>query len=415
MKRLPHLPDQDLIRRDVERNGALRAPGWRCARSVAWLLLALSGGCVGVAMPRADVDYDASLLTGERIFGEDVSLDEVPDADLLRLSDSMVAFVDENVGRTRLSGTRFKRLLGALSKDGYFETPYDPGKTQNAADTFASKAGNCLSYTTMFIALTRASGLDARYQIVDVPPTWDADSGYLIRYTHVNALLRNVQMDQVSGSDVTVDFNTVRPDPEFRHHVVSDDYAAALFYANRSVDHVRHDERRLAFAYLRKAIGLAPGNPDLWINLGAIYAKHDDFLSAAEAYEVALSVDPGNKGAISGLARAWANHGDDARAAPYLARAKRYRDRNPYFHFAVAQAEFEQQRYQSALESINTAIDLRRRQGEFYFLQGLVLQKLGDPVAARKSFKLAERFGSYGDLKQRYLGEYAGVDESLPN
>jgi Flp pilus assembly protein TadD len=379
-------------------------------------LVLLDVGCAANRILKPDVDYDASLVTGERLFGTEVSLDEVPDADLLSVSDTMSTFVAEHVGGNRLAITRFKRLLGALGNEGYFNAIYDPAKTQNAAETFDSKSGNCLSYTTMFIALSRVSGLEASYQVVDVPPTWDADSGFLIRYTHINALLRNVQVDRTAGTtDVTIDFNTVQPDPQYERHLVSDDYAAALFYANRSVDHVRRDELRSAFAYLRKAISLAPYNPDLWVNLGAIYAKSDDFLSAVEAYEVALTVDPGDKGAISGLARAWGNHGDAERAEVYAARVKRYRERNPFFHFAVAQAEYEGENYDRALEAINTAIDLRRREGEFHFLKGLTLYKLGDLAGARQSFSKAERYGRYRDLKLRYLGEYAGVSQPLPN
>ena len=327
----------------------------------------------------------------------------------MALSDEMIAYMDENVGDRRMNVARFKSLFYALKRDGYFESTYAAEKTFNARDTFRLKAGNCLSYTTMFITLSRYAGLDASFQVVDVPPSWDADSGYLIRYTHINALMRGVKLEKAGGEDFAVDFNSVHPDPEYRTRIVSDQYAESLFYANRSVDSVRSGDMRSSFAYMRRAIELVPHNPDLWINLGALYAKVDQDDAAIAAFEVALQIDRDNKGAIAGLSRAYYGKGDFEKSDFYAEQVQKYRDRNAYYHFALAQSRYEREEYSAALQAINTAIDIKRKSGRFYFMKGLTQQKLGNSTAARKSFEQAQRYGQFRDLKLRYVNELAGA------
>jgi len=370
-------------------------------------VVVLSACATGITHRPAPPADRAGLLSGEAVFGEVVSTDAIESLDILAVSDSMSAFVDTVVAESRMPNIKFRRLLKGLADYGYFGHTYVADITRTASDTFERKSGNCLSYTNMFIALAREAGLDARYQIVDVPPSWDADAGYLIRYTHVNVLMKGIEIDPLYGRDTSVDFNDVLPEPDYPRRTISDRDATALFYANQSVNMLRNGELREAFVYLKKSIELDPDNPNLWINLGAFYAKQERFQQALDAYLVALHEDPGSRGAVSGLARAHYLMGNFEEAAQYEAQARRYRDSNPYYHYAVAQAEYEQDHYDQALEAINTAIGLKYRNGRFHFLKGLTEYKLGDYEHAQDSFRRAARYGNYRDLKQRYVSDLA--------
>jgi tetratricopeptide (TPR) repeat protein len=385
----------------------------RIAVTLSLVATLLVAGCSSIG-GGGRVDYDPTLVNGERAFGEEVPASEAQEAHLVMVSDDMKTYLDANVGERLLSVTRFKKLFHSLSRDGYFSSTYDADKTFNASDTFTYKAGNCLSYTNMFLAMARESGLHAYYQIVRVPPSWDADSGYLIRYTHINVLVKGVKLDKFGGGEFTVDFNAVHPEPDYHRKIVSDQYAESLFYANRSVNLIRAGQQREGFANLRRAIELVPDNPDLWINLGAFYGKRGNYQAAIDTYDVALTIDAGNKGAISGLSRAYGNLGDEEQARYYADQVKRYREKNAFYHFALAQAQYERENYDGALDAINTAIGLKRRNARFYFMRGLAEQKLGDTQAAKKSFRRAERLGSFRDLKLRYVNEFAGVTHTAP-
>ena len=367
------------------------------------------GGCQMLPMSAELLEDREALLSGVAVFGEPVSADEIPDVDVLEVSDSMREFLDEQIGESRIASVRFRRMFSGLAEGGYFTSSYAANTTRTAAETFQNRSGNCLSYTNMFVALSRAAGLDAAFQVVEVPPSWDADSGYLIRYTHINVVVKGFVFDTSYGEDFSVDFNDVLPDPDYPRHEISDDEATSLFYANRSVSLMRAGDLRPAFANLKKAIELTPDNADLWINLGAFYAKQNAFEQAVQAYQAALYYDPYSRGAASGLGRAHSLIGNTEESEYYLDQVRRYRERNPYFHYAVAQAEFEKANYDGALSSINAALDLKYRSGRFHFLKGLTEHKLGDQDAAEVSFRRAARYGNYRDLKNRYVSEVAAA------
>ena len=92
-------------------------------------------------------------------------------------------------------------------------------------------------------------------------------------------------------------------------------------------------------------------------------------------------------------------------AEKYASHVRRYRKKNPFYHFAIAQAEYDSDQFNRALDSINTAISLKRGNARFHFMKGLTLQQLGDTDAAQKSFKRAKRYGRYDDLVKRYGSE----------
>lgn len=371
----------------------------------------LLGGCVMYPGASGTPVREAELLSGVSVFGEEVSQDEIPDVNVLELSPEMHRFLEEHLGEARIPSVRFRRMFRGLSDNGYFTSSYEADTTRTAAETFRGKSGNCLSYTNMFVALAREAGLDARFQIVDVPPSWDGESGFLIRYTHINVLVQGFVFDQRYGEDFSVDFNDVLPDPEYPRAVISDDEATSLFYANQSVAMLRAENIRAAFVYLKKAILLTPDNADLWINLGAFYSKQEAYSQAVGAYEVALSRSPSSRGAMSGLARAHYLVGNLEESEAFSEQVRRYRERNPFYHYAVAQTEYERGQYDAALEAINEALELKYRVGRFHFMKGLTEYKLGELAAAESSFDRAQRYGNFRDLKKRYLN---GVADARP-
>jgi len=247
--------------------------------------------------------------------------------------EEMKAYVARQVGDARLLATRLERLVTGLRKDGYFLDVVDPQTTLTAAQAFRSKGGNCLSWTHLFVALARGAGLDAVYQVVDVPPSWDADAGFLIQYAHINVLLHGLQIEHAYKEVVIVDFNVIQAGSRVPRRVVPDDYAASLYHANHAAQRMRQGRLREAFAWLRRAIELAPHNADLWVNLGALYASLKDAASAIAAYDVAIQIDPRHPAALAGLARSHALLGDVELAADLQMRVRNSVGKSAYYNF----------------------------------------------------------------------------------
>lgn len=387
----------------------------RIGRAAGMACVLLAGAACSLQTPfqaQGHLDYEASLVTGERLFDTPVAPAEAPDSRVYEPSEAMREFVGTVTADARHNNARFRSLMAGLHGAGYFDAVYSANRTLTAAETFESKGGNCLSYTNMFVALAREAGLNARYQVVDVPASWDADSGFLIRYTHINVMVQGVRLDKQPRQSVIVDFNAVHPEGDFTQRIVSDAYAESLYYANRSVNLLRADRPREGFAYLRRALEIAPENSDLWVNLGALYATLEDYESSIEAYQVALQIDPRNKSAVAGMARSYANAGNVEMAAVYDRKVRNYRKRNPYYHYALAQSAFEKAEFEESLTAIDRAIELKRRIPRFYLFKGLVEQQLGRADAAEESFRRAQRYGLDQRVKLDVLNSVASVTAS---
>ncbi len=382
-------------------------------RRAAPLLTALSiGACQSLPDdPAREKFSDQRLLSGVAVFGEPVSSAEVPAAAILESTVAMRDFVDPRIRTGGTSVTRAARLLRKLVDNGYFERGYERHLTQTAADTFATKAGNCLSFTNLFVALARMAQLEARYQIVDVPPSFDSDLGLLFRNTHINVLVRNADIRGAGRGDLTVDFNRVDTG-DYRRWLVSDAYAAGLFYNNLSVNHWREGDDRSAFAYLAKALETHAGNPDLWVNLGAFYSKHGAYEPALAAHYRALRIDRRNRPAMAGLAAAYAGLGDMAISDAFTRRVEHYRRRNPYYHYALAQVAYQDSDYVGTLAAVDRALELKRDDHRFHYLRSLAQWQVGERMEARASLVRAERFAEQAQTKRRYARMAAAIAAS---
>ena len=155
---------------------------------VVSVLMAILGGCAGVSNKIELTQSHMKLLTGEAIFGEPVQVSESTALDPLHINDEMRIFVGD-IASAKPETARYRKLITKLERNGYYDESYDPTLTSSASETFASKKGNCLSYTNMFVALARIANLDAQYQLVHMRfPSWDVQGRLLIRNNHINRI-----------------------------------------------------------------------------------------------------------------------------------------------------------------------------------------------------------------------------------
>jgi hypothetical protein len=82
---------------------------------------------------------------------------------------------------------------------------YDPQVTLQADEAFAARTGNCLTFSSLFIAMAREAGLEAWYQEIAIPPKWRAVNDTLLVSMHVNAVVED------NGKRYTVDVSRRKP------------------------------------------------------------------------------------------------------------------------------------------------------------------------------------------------------------
>jgi Flp pilus assembly protein TadD len=367
------------------------------------LWLALTGCAASLSQPQAIPT--AELLSGARLFDASVTNATAPRPDLFALDASMRSFVTAQIGDAGNTRTKLRRLLDGMTKSGLFSLEYTDGTTRTPRETFHEQVGNCLSFTMLFVALAREAGLEARYQLVKIPPVWSSESDLVILNNHVNALVK-----MPFGADYMVDFNMADFKGDYERYVVDDAYAIALYHNNLGVEALSEHDYRTSLLHLREAIRAYPDLADAWVNLCVLYSRRQLYDHAEAAYLEGLRRDSGTRSAFVNLATLYAGLGNEERAREYARKVRLYQERNPYYHYALAKRAYRERRMDDALQSLDKALRLKRDEHLFYFLRGLAYHDLGDTHAARMSFVQAQENARYTDVAQKYAAKIAALD-----
>jgi len=335
--------------------------------------------------PRRSAISDEELLSGRALDPSfTVSTPVISIDDAFALDGEMQEFVRQIRDSGGDSSTKVIHLLQAMKQGGLFSLEYNEALTHTVSATFHERRGNCLSFTMLFIALARESGLHARYQLVDVPPQWNLDSDLVVIANHVNAVI-----DSRTDRDIVVDFNKANFHGDFVTHRIDDAYAAALFYTNLGAEAMLRRDYPASFALLREALHAHADAAPPWVNLGVLYGRQGLYEYAEAAYLRALEIAPQERSALANLAGIYEALGDTQRAAEFRERVRRYQDINPYYHYARAQKAYHDNQYEDTLVELRHAIRLRNDESVFYTLQGQALTALGRDGDAAKSFARA--------------------------
>jgi len=218
---------------------------------------------------------------------------------LLALSPEMKAFVDA-IDPSLSPNQRFRRILRTLKLER-FELEYDLDTTATAAEAFALRRGNCISFAALVVALAREVGLEAHFNQVHAPmerrATTNGRGQLLVQdILHINA--------EVSFGWTTrvFEFNFERPLP-YRHEVLTDAVVQSLYLNNRALELVKAEQLEKALTLLEEALILTPDASLLWNSLGYVHRKSGNLELAELSYTQALALDDGNRAAENNLRR----------------------------------------------------------------------------------------------------------------
>jgi Flp pilus assembly protein TadD len=394
-------------------------------------LVTLALGCASAPARRDGTGITLDeLRSGAPLGVEQGSSALVDEEAVLAVSAEMRAFLDAHVTRTADRATRLRQLTHAIVGKRTFGLEYDE-TTRTASETFRTRRGNCLSFSSMFVAMARHVGLDVAYQEVDVPPDWSFRNDAFVLNRHVNVLvdlggggrpaehLGSLVRSRVREGEHMVDFNMDDFRTTYDRRRIPDARALAHFYNNLAVERMQTDDIASALSYFRRATGHDPLFSPAWTNLGILYLRkgHPDYAEAA--YLQALKADGTDLVAMSNLASLYERLGDEERAALYRSRVIDHRERNPYYRFQLARAAFLAQDYDGAIRHLNYAIRKKANEDQFYSLLGLSYLKKGDERAARRWLSRAEDVAATDTLKRRYASKIeillsAPPDEDRP-
>jgi Flp pilus assembly protein TadD len=310
---------------------------------------------------------------------------DIPDVDLLHVSPEMQGFVTHYASEG--PGTRGKAwsLAYAVLDPYLFDFDYDPQITLPADETFMAKTGNCLSFSSMFVAMARQAGLNAWYQEIEIPPNWSNVKDTILVSKHVNAVVEDTR------NTFTVDVSGRKQKENDVARRLSDQEAKAQYFNNLGADALIADDLDRAYAFFKKALGIDTSLVYVWTNMGVVYRRNGQTNDAITVYRFALQLEPGQAVALNNLFLIYQEDGDLAEAAVLKKRVEKTQRKNPYYLHYLAEVALEEQRFSEAIDLLNKAIKIEDGEYRFYYTLAQSQYYAGETEIARVSLEQARQ------------------------
>jgi len=335
----------------------------------------------------ASIELESEFLHDNELQARvlDQTSDAFADIDPLFLSDELKGQLDRYIGYVRDERKRVELLQDFLYDEANLGIIYSAEKTHTAMELYNARSGNCLSAMNLYVAMARHLGIEARFQRVDVQPSWDKRGGLLVLSQHINATGR---FDQTIR--YVADFTPEIALQQLTSKVISDTQARALYFNNLGVEALVAHNYEGAIAYFKNALYLDPENAIAWNNVGAAFNRVGDRALAQYSYRTAFELDGNSATAIANLAKFYHAQGDTRRARAYELAIERFNAMNPYYHYAQGHVAYGEGDLALARKAFERALALKEEEPDFYVALGRIYSEQGDLVAARKLSREAE-------------------------
>ena len=363
---------------------------------LSWISLASCSSLVHDPENKPAPELIDNALSGVPLLGRPFNPAELPEADLFGLTREMKDFVDKVTEDMRSHDAKAEAIHRALMSpvdEGGRGIKYSAQITNTGIDAFDRQEANCLSYTLLYVAMAKYAGLEAYFNEVILPPTWDmrADNTYLFM-RHMNArvvmpklirtLTRVVDVGDSRMDDIVVDLEMRRYRSTYKQRRINNNQAASQFYSNRGMELAAEGKTRDAFLHLRKALSLDENSSYIWSNMGSLYRRLG-FIPEAEAlYLRGLAVGPNDYTIMHNLTGLYKEIGNKEREKLFRDRVRRHRAANPYYQYKVAQEWMEKGDYAKAREYLEKALKQEKNEPRFYRLAVKLYEVMQEPEKA---------------------------------
>jgi len=335
----------------------------------------------------------------------------VADVDVLAVSPAMEEFLEHYILPYANAHTRLTLLMNAVAANGVLGFVYDEGLTLTSAEAFDTRAGNCVGFANMLVALARRAGLKAEYQEVFRRPEWSSREDTVLLVKHINVVLES------AGYTYVMDVSRLKFNPNVRRRVINDDYAKALYLNNIGAESLINNDLPTAYAYVAKAIKTEPLLTDSWVNMGVVLGRNEQLDDAASALRTALEIDSYEYAAASNLYEVYIAQGDLESAAQLEEKVEKYRRNNPYYLLQLSEEALVENKYEESIKLLQKAIKKKNNDHMLHFAMAKTQYLSGQTEAAESSLSRARELAPESMLAHydRPLGELVAEQESELN
>lgn len=301
--------------------------------------------------------------------------------DLLRLDDEMRAFFEARVPHTYSVERRIDAIVEAVLGENGLHFRYEPNGLYDVRETFRRRAGNCVSYSMLIVAVAREFRIPAGFNEVAVKPRWNRAGKLVLRAGHINVYVPD------EGGNFEIDLQIMA---NFRSsggmaRRVDDARAFSSMYTSAGVFRLVVGDHTGALRLLERAVRTDPSNATAWCNLGNAQWVVGQLGGARQSFEQAIAADSSSLAGLNGLAQVYRRAGDLKTAERLDRKVKHYRDHNPYYLYCTARNEVADGRLDEARRHLRRAIRLKDDEPEFHELMAEISRQMAQPRAAAGS------------------------------
>lgn len=291
----------------------------------------------------------------------------------------------EAADRRRGDFERMQLLVDFMIADDGLALRYQEQPTLGIAESFARRRVNCLSFTMMFIAMARASGIDTFAQASDDALAMRVLDDTLYRATHVNAGI------QIDGVRYTVDVGWQAILAGRKPQRITDARLVAMLHNNHAVERLLQGEHAAASEAIDAALALDASSATFWSNAGVVHWRAGRPKDAERAYLRALKLRRDHVGALANIVALYRGNALAGQLARYEKRLLRAQATDPFSQFLIAQSLADSARHGEAIPHYRRAIRLLPGEPRFHRSLGDAYEKLGNVAAAVRSRDRANR------------------------
>lgn len=299
------------------------------------------------------------------------------------LSPDLQAQADIRLKPSGSDRDRATRVVDYIFHDLGLEYAIAP--TRDANGTFRSRAGNCLSFVNLFVALARRLRLSPFYVEVEDYQRWDHRQGMVISQGHIVAGL------YLGGDLKTYDFMPYRVKSYRDFEPIDDLTATAHYYNNLGAEALLDGRLEEADRYLGIAGRIDPKFIKGANNLGVLKARQGHFEEAIALYQGALEIDPQNVPLLTNLARAYQQTGRAEEAAKILDSVEGVHHNNPFFYVYRADLAMSRGDHTKALDFLREALAIESEAPEVHVGLARTYVALGEIERAKHHLQRALR------------------------
>lgn len=325
-------------------------------------------------------------------------------AQIMAVPPEIKALLRERVtNSTNSPEKRLQRLVELIFLPDGLGLRYDTEATLTIAETWQQRRANCLSFTLLFVALSREIGLEANVQEVGQVVTWYQEQGLIFNAGHVNAGLR------VNGRLATMDLDSNVLYDSRGPRQITDQRALAHFYNNRGADQLAAHDYAAARRYFDMSLQMEPRFVPAWSNLGVLDSRVNDLAAARQDFEKALSINRNHAPSLHNAAKLFLQMGDTRGAALLQTRLERTRNKDPFYQFMQGVAAERAADYTLAAHYYRKAVRLYGRAHQFHFGLARAYFLSGNNRLAEREMTRARALSGSDEQRAIYQSKLEGI------